>query len=334
MIPIFLTGLGCKNRCTFCNQSIATNSDFLEIKNIEKRVEESFFQVCLKDGEEIAFYGSNFTAINISEQLKVLSLIKEKFKGFDYSVRISTRPDFINKSELKLLYDMNVRTIELGVQSMDEGVLKSSNRYYTKEIVNKACSDIKEFNIKLSLHQMIGLPLSNIDKEIKTTKEIIDLRPNYVRIHPTLVLKDTALYEMYKRNEYKPLNLDEAVFQTEKVFSLYMNAGIKVIRTSLHPTDLLLESIIAGPWDPRFQELVYGLYLKNIIKNKLKEIAKGIKGKDKYPKKLNLIINPKDESALKGKKGSNYKSLIEELGFDEIDLILKTSQERGKISIS
>ncbi len=340
IIPIFLTGLGCSKEqpCVFCNQEFATSKTAVstdeEIKNriLSTLTEYLVEPQSLEYPIDIAFYGSTFTSLQFAYQKELLKYTQETFETLTQKsykthlkIRISTRPDQVRREELlDLKIRFNLEIVELGVQSMSDNVLLISRRGHTRKDVKRAVKDLREIGIQVSCHQMIGLPGSTIDNEIETAKDIIKLKPKYVRIHPTLVLRETVLEEMYRSGEYKPHPLIEAVDITEKVLRIYREAGIKVTRIGLHPSELLMDNIVAGPWHPAFRELVEGKYLLNEASKQLK---------DKKGMHINIRISPQDETYIRGEKNSNYKWLIDTFELSSLDIIKDTSLERGFLSV-
>ena len=87
----------------------------------------------------------------------------------------------------------------------------------------------------------------------RTAKKVIEIRPDTVRIYPTIVLMGTDLAGLFLDNKYKPQSLSEAVKMASKLYLMFTNAGIKVIRLGLH--SVKEEAFVAGPWHPAFSEL-------------------------------------------------------------------------------
>jgi len=200
-----------------------------------------------------------------------------------------------------------------------------SNRGHTKQDVVRATRDLTKIGLVFSCHQMIGLPGATVSDDLETTVEIVKLKPKYVRIHPTLVLKGTELECMYNRGEYKPLDLDEAVNTTEKAVRLYRSAGILVIRVGVHPSELLKESIVAGPWHPAFRELVESRYLMREASTEL-ALYEG--------QRVQLHISPQDETYVRGENNSNYNNLLDLFKLKDIVIVKDPKKPRGTISVS
>lgn len=302
-IPIFVPHKGCPNDCVFCNQKKITGAlKDITVEDVYNTIEEHL-KTLPKDNRiiEVAFFGGSFTGIDFDMQGQFLSAAHKYIKSGEIDgIRLSTRPDYIDRKILEQLRKYNVTTIELGVQSLDKDVLEMSNRGHTENDVYEAVKLIKEYGFSLGLQMMTGLPGDNNEKSIQTAKKILSLKPDFVRIYPTLVLKDTKLEEMYKNGEYSPQEIDDAVMLCKKLLLLFEEANISVIRISLQTTDEISPngSLVAGPFDSQFRELVESeIYfdkfmseLKNVVfKNAIihvntKEVSKAI-----GPKKSNII---------------------------------------------
>jgi histone acetyltransferase (RNA polymerase elongator complex component) len=260
-IPIFIPELACPNRCVFCNQrnisgAICQPSDSEILEIIEKRI------ATISPGSEveIGFFGGNFTGIPLAEQEHLLKLVQlYLLQGTVSSIRISSRPDYINQQRLGLLKNYNVKTIELGAQSLDEDVLRLSDRGHTIEDVRKASGMIIDNGFSLGLQMMIGLPGDSLEKSVQTAIEIVKLGATSTRIYPTLVIKDTELEILYLEGEYQPLSLDLAINWSKTLVPIFEKASVNILRLGLHPSEGLLygENLIAGPFHVSFAELVY-----------------------------------------------------------------------------
>ena len=141
VIPVFVPHLGCPNDCIFCNQkSISGQMKQITEEDVENTVKE--FLNSFKEEKlytEIAFFGGSFTGIDMELQEKLLKVAykyvkKKKVDG----IRISTRPDYIDKKKLKLIKKYGVKTIELGVQSTNDYILQKAKRGHTFADVKKA----------------------------------------------------------------------------------------------------------------------------------------------------------------------------------------------------
>lgn len=195
IIPIFVPHLGCPNDCIFCNQkSISGEQREVSAKEVKEQIE--FYLKSFKNKEnaivEVAFFGGSFTGIPQIKQEELLQTVQEYIKnGQVDSIRVSTRPDYINKEILKLLKKYKVHTIELGVQSSNDYILKRSKRGHTFEDVKKASKLIRKNGFCLGHQMMVGLPESTRLDELNTAKDLAKLKPKIVRIYPVLIIKNT-----------------------------------------------------------------------------------------------------------------------------------------------
>ena len=208
VIPVFIPHLGCPNDCSFCNQKSISGKSKMPTKEEVTQIIESYLENVKEEKTyiEIAFFGGSFTGIEIEKQKEYLEIANEYIKDKKINgIRISTRPDYINKDILKMLKKYNVRTIELGVQSTNDYILKRCDRGHTFEDVKNASKLIRRYMFRLGHQMMVGLPESTKLDEIRTAKDLIKLKPKIVRIYPVLVIKDTELENEYNRGEYEPL---------------------------------------------------------------------------------------------------------------------------------
>ena len=260
IIPVFVPHKGCPHMCSFCNQRYITGHiGDTTPEDVEKTVDMYLSTIDHeKNIIEIAFFGGSFTAIDIAEQTALLKRAKEykDAKRVD-AIRLSTRPDAVGDDILENLELYGVSKIELGVQSMCDDVLIKNGRGHTADDVRNAVARIRKYGFELGLQMMTGLIGSDDEKDIKTAEEIIALKPDFVRIYPTLVFENTELYERYRDGSYKPQTVLEAARLSAKLLDMFEKNGIKVIRVGLLVTeDEAKHHLKAGPYHPRFRELV------------------------------------------------------------------------------
>ena len=316
IIPIFVPHLGCPHDCVFCNQKkISGTLKPLSVNDIRKQIKDYIESAEDAASIEIAFYGGSFTGIDFSVQEELLSTANEFINEID-GIRVSTRPDFINERIIANLKKYNVKTVELGVQSMNNTVLEKSSRGHTAEDVAAASELIKRSGIELGIQTMPGLPGAERIDDIDTAREVIKLKPSIVRIYPTLVIRDTYLQELYNKGLYRPLELNDAVEITADLMDLYESNNITVIRVGLQPTENVTESsnggdVIAGPFHPAFRQLVDSLRVYRIIKDKLKLI-------NAESETLTISAGNYDISAVIGNRKDNIKKLKSEYGFKDV----------------
>ena len=322
IIPIFVPHLGCPNNCTFCNQKrISGQTKQVTAKDVKETID--YYLKNFKDNHkyvEVAFFGGSFTAIEKEKQIELLEAAQEYIKNKKVnSIRISTRPDCIDKEILKRMKKYHVKTIELGVQSTNNYILTRCKRGHTGEDVKKASKLIRRFGFILGHQMMVGLPESTKQDEINTAKELIKLRPKIVRIYPVLVIKDTQLADEYEKDEYIPLTVGQAVERCKEIVDLFNRNRINVIRIGLQNTEEISDSntekssVIAGPYHPAFRQLVEDSMWYDAIVNKIKKINDKVKKVKIIANDINVnnIIGHGKENMLKLKEIYNVDIVIE-----------------------
>ena len=269
-IPLFIPHLGCPNDCVFCNQrTISGHGDF-KIENARAEIEEALSTVSSETTAEIAFFGGSFTGIDRELMIALLELAEEYVRGGRIgSIRLSTRPDYIDGEILSILSKYSVKTVELGLQSFDEDVLIASKRGHGSECAKRACRAVKAAGFELIGQMMIGLPSSNAEKEMATARTICELGADGARVYPTVVFANTELACMSARGEYAPLELDDAVVRTKNVLDIFDRAGVPCIRVGLCASENLSDSskAVAGANHSAIGELAMSkLYFERICK--------------------------------------------------------------------
>jgi histone acetyltransferase (RNA polymerase elongator complex component) len=139
---------------------------------------------------------------------------------------------------------------------MSDEILRLSGRPHTVKETVDAVRVLKERSVRVGLQFMPGLPGDTEASILKTAEEIRDLAPDFVRVYPTVVLKDTPLERMYSRGDYAAWPLAEMVRVCKKVSRVFSEASIPIIRMGLHHSVELQERVVAGPYHPRFADLV------------------------------------------------------------------------------
>ena len=236
IIPIFVPHLGCPHDCIFCNQRKITNFiDALDEIDMRKNIEKYISYFKNKNIPiEIAFYGGSFTGLDINLMISYLSIAKDYInKGLVNSIRLSTRPDYINKEILEVLVKYNVKTIELGIQSMTQSTLDLNNRGHNVDCVYEASSLIKEYGINLGLQMMVGLYGDTFETVLNTAFKLSKINPDFVRVYPTLTIKDTELERLYYMKKYIPMSLEDSIYLCKYVYILFEYYNIPVIRLGL-----------------------------------------------------------------------------------------------------
>lgn len=262
IVPIFIPNQGCPHRCVFCEQEKITaeqkghvNGDRVT-RVIKTAVQSPRFD---RAHAEVAFYGGTFTSLKVQVIEELLGAVLPFLKnGTVQGIRVSTRPDSLDPEKLALMKRGGVKTVELGVQSMDDHVLGLSERGHTARDSGKAVAFLKDLGFQVGVQLMPGLPGDSRDVFLSTVEKVIGLEPDMARLYPALVIKGTGLARMYESGEYTPLGLSEAIEICAESCRMLESVGIPVIRIGLmtSPTLLMQGEILAGPWHRTFGFLV------------------------------------------------------------------------------
>ena len=324
IIPVFIPHAGCPHQCAFCNQTLIVDrpEDMPSKEDVSADITRflSYHQP-YHETPQISFYGGTFLGIGEEWILKFLG-VAEKFvsKGLAASIRFSTRPETITPGTLDLIQGFPVKTIELGVQSMDDTVLQLSQRGHTALDTRRAVSLLKERGYDIGLQMMIGLPGQNESSALATAREIAGLQPDSVRIYPTIVLKNSRLESWYQNGTYEPLSLDAAVTQTKNLYGFFQDKQIPVIRMGLQASESLDSdgAILAGPYHPAFGHLVLSAIFFDKAEYLLQRLDPGLD-------KLILRVHPRNESRMRGLHNRNIKRLKHRFSIDKITVQLDSS---------
>ena len=266
-LAFFVPHLGCPHACVFCDQkSISGESKPPTPAEVTALCDRMLPEH--GSNTEIAFFGGSFTAIP-RETMTALLAAAHPFveSGRAAGIRVSTRPDAVDPERLQLLAAYGVTAIELGAQSMDDGVLRQNGRGHTAEDVRKAARLIREAGFQLGLQMMLGM-YGEADAKLcaeHTAAEFLALSPDTVRIYPTVVVEGTPLAALYRRGDYLPLSVEAAVEIAAPLMQRFREAGVQVIRVGLHSEQSLQQSLLAGPFHPAFGELCEGRILRDAL---------------------------------------------------------------------
>lgn len=263
-IPIFVPHEGCGHDCAFCNQRTITGEAVAPTISEARNIIENYISGGSGAGDTIAFFGGSFTGIDMDMQRAYLALAHEYLqRGAVGGIRLSTRPDYIDEERLGLLKEYGVTNIELGAQSMDDGVLRAVNRGHSADDVRRASALILDHSFTLGLQMMTGLPTDTPEKAAATAREFVRLGATETRIYPTLVMEHTELATLLKSGEYVPQSVEEAAELGAELYGIFRRAGVKVLRIGLSDSEGLKQGCLAGPYHPAMGELVRSRYVRN-----------------------------------------------------------------------
>jgi len=332
IIPIFIPHAGCPHQCVFCNQVSITGVKQNTVRPDQfRRQIRQFLEYKKEDRKpvQIAFFGGNFLGLEQEEIKSWLELAGEFVsQGLVDGIRFSTRPDTIDTRRLDILENYPVATVELGVQSMNDQVLALAGRGHFASDTIRAVEDLKKRQLDIGLQMMVGLPGDSEARALVTARRIADLDPDFVRIYPTVVVENSRLAQWFKKGQYVPLSLEDAVTLVKKIYLLFKQEDIDVIRMGLQATeDLGNDSfVLAGPYHPAFGHLVYS----EIFWDKALAAIQSIK----YVKDtLTIFVNPRSISKIRGLNNSNIKKLKKRYHFKLIEVVPDSSLAEEEVNI-
>ena len=333
VIPIFISHQGCPHRCIFCDQHTITGHSVPENQPVSPATVKETIEQWLnhprkerRNEVQVAFYGGSFTGLSIDRQKELLGAVKSYIDlGKVNSIRISTRPDYIDEKTIALLQEYFVSIVELGIQSLDMRVLDASARGHSVQQSESAILLLRAKGFTVGAQLMCGLPGDSACKLMATTKRVAALSPDFIRIYPTLIIKGSGLEKLYLQGAYRPLTLSKAIALCSGMKAVFDQHGIKVVRMGLQPSEELAEKVVAGPYHPAFGELVISRVLFKQSRKLLHQIRQTGK---KY-----LSMAAADESAFRGQNNVNVKRLAGLGLLDGIELVFDKDQARNSVMV-
>ena len=272
---------------------------------MEKEIDSALTTLDGFDGEiQIAFFGGSFTGIERGLMTRLLQIAEGYIKrGLVSSIRLSTRPDYINDGILEILASFGVTNIELGIQSMNDRVLALNKRGHTAKESREAMLKVSESGFKLTGQMMTGMYGASPEDEILTAEEIVKGGAESARIYPTVTFRDTALEKLFCEGLYTPPTLDETIERGAAVYRILEKAGVKVIRIGLQSSEgLHTDKVVAGDYRDALGEMI-------LSRVRLLEMKDYFSSKD-----TDTIFVPRDLlSQYIGQKRCNVQELEKEL---------------------
>ena len=305
-VPIFIPHVGCPNDCVFCNQRKISGKINFEKTSVHEELAHAFSTVDGTVPAQIAYFGGSFTGIDRREMVELLEIANAYIDcGKCDSIRISTRPDYINREILDILRSYRVSAVELGIQSTDEAVLSVCRRGHTKEDSFRASYLIKEYGMEFIGQMMVGLPNGTEENERQTAEDICNMGADGARIYPTVVFEETALAELTRKGEYLPLTTETSVLRAANALSVFIEHDVPVIRIGLQSGEALEQGIgvVAGGYHPAVGELAYARCFRHLLESELLRL-------DAVGKFAVVQAHPSDVSKVIGQRGENRNYLI------------------------
>lgn len=323
-IPVFIPHLGCPNDCVFCNQRSISGKIKFDPDSVVDEINTVLSTIDDGKDVEIAFFGGSFTGIDRKLMTYLLDVAQKYIdEGKVSSIRLSTRPDYINEEILAILKNYTVKTIELGIQSMDDVVLAECKRGHLSYQTVKACKSVKEAGFALIGQMMIGLPGATVESEKMTAEMICQMGADGARVYPTVVFYETELCEMSKLGKYIPLELDDAVYRTKEVLKIFDRYNVPCIRVGLCASENLSseESVYGGANHSAIGELAIG----EIFFEKMDVVLDYASKCSRLPQKPTIYVAKGCTSKAIGQKRKNITRLCQKYSIYDIKILEKNS---------
>ncbi len=326
VIPIFIPHLGCPHDCLFCNQQKISGENRQDItpESVNSTIDEWLPRARNKSKVQVAFFGGSFTCLPLAQQIGYLETVQPYIRSGEVDeIRLSTRPDCISSEIIEILKKYHVKVIELGVQSFDDTVLIKSIRGHNAAQCEEALQLLKSEGFTVGLQFMAGLPGETTRSFIKGIHRVAKLKPEFIRLYPVLVIKDSGLEKLYHEKMYSPLSLRKAIALAARTYEILSAAEVAIVRFGLQPSEELKDSVIAGPYHPAFGELVQSrTWLKRI------RAQCNLLGEDET---LSVYVSHREISAVVGHKKRNIKRL-QDLGFvGRFEIVAEKKLPRGTV---
>ncbi len=333
VVPVFISHAGCPHRCVFCNQKIVTSHSPLapHPELIDAALDTYLASSPRRHARiEISFYGGNFLGLPQDTVQQLLGTAQAHVdSGRVDALRFSTRPDTVDSRSLAAIAPFNVGTVEVGVQSMDDAVLVRVLRGHSLNASRRAVALLKGTGYRVGVQLMVGLPAESEEGLARTLAATAEMRPDFVRIYPTLVLPDSVLAGWHQAGRYTPLSLPQAVARTKKMFSFFYRRRIPVVRMGLQPTDRLSAAVakgeVAGPYHPAFGHLVHETLFLEAASRMLNRAI---------PSTATVIkVHPGRISAMRGLGNANIVYLTVHFGLNQLAVVGDERLTAAAISI-
>lgn len=310
VVPFFIPHLGCPHRCVFCDQEKIAGAPGRLPAAAEIRARISQYRESAQGRElEVAFFGGTFTSLPKDDQHSLLGPLQPLLAaGAVKGVRLSTRPDAVDAETAVFLKKLGVGTVELGVQSMDEEVLRLSHRGHSAADVERAVAALQLAGLSVGIQLMPGLPGDSAERSLASLDRVLWLKPSFLRIYPTLVISGTELADRYLAGGYIPLALDQAVSLCKAMLVEARRAAVPVIRLGLQPTAELDSPgvVLAGPYHAAFGQLVESELCYDVMSEMAARVPDG--------SRVSFAVSPGRVSDLVGQKRGNLARLHERFG--------------------
>jgi histone acetyltransferase (RNA polymerase elongator complex component) len=303
-VPFFISHQGCPHTCVFCDQRAISNSsgDIPTVEEILAKI-GTWRGTAGERPLEAAFFGGTFTALPVAVQDNLLQPLQGLLaSGEISSVRISTRPDYIDDATVSRLARKGVTIIELGVQSMDDEVLDLSVRGHSAADSEAAIRCIRDGGLTVGAQLMPGLPGDTPSKSFHSLQRVIAAGADFLRFYPVIVLRGTALARRFQSGDYVPLTVEAGVQLCKVLLHESMLAAVPVIRIGLQADEGLNKTtVLGGCWHPSLGRLTRSELYYDLLCTLLSDTPAGLP--------CTILCHPSRVSEVTGQGRINLKRL-------------------------
>lgn len=332
IIPVFIPHAGCPHRCVFCDQTAITRAPASppSVPAVRTTIQR-YLEYPRKAGRrvEIAFFGGNALGLS-SPALEALMEEADRHvrQGPVDAIRFSTRPETVTPQNLLRIAPFGVKTVEIGAQSMNDRVLAAVHRGHTAEDTRRAVARLRRNGYNVGLQMMVGLPGQSPEDAMETGRRLADLNPDFVRIYPTVVFRNSPLARWVAEGRYRPLTLAEAVAQVKALYTLFRARGIAVSRMGIQGSDVLEQAgdILDGPYHPAFGHLVHAERFFDLAVAVLENTDAAGRGA------ATLTVHPANLSRLRGQKNENVHRLKKRFSLERLRVKTDASLPQDRVA--
>ncbi len=217
---------------------------------------------------------TNLDSIKYSSTLQEAIKKNETAENRIIGLTIETRPEFATDENCRMWRELWVTRLEMWVQSMYDDILEANHRWHTVQQIREAIHKLRQYGFKFSIHIMPGLYGYTYEKDLWTFQKIYSdpyLKPDEIKFYPTSVVKNTILYDLYEKGEYKPLTID------------YIQKLIKQTFLEIIPPYTRIKRLIR---DIPATEITAGSNITNLSQLTHNELKKELKSNPDKAKKL------------------------------------------------
>lgn len=204
------------------------------------------------------FVKSCYDALNgaVSGSLESAKALNERSRIRNVGFTIETKPDYCRESHVDTMLEYGVTRVEIGVQSLRERVYRIVNRGHNFDDVLEAFRAARDAGLKIAAHMMPGLPTVSPQEDIEDFGRLFEdpnLRPDMLKVYPSLVLRDTPLYDQYAAGSYVPYTEAEMI----RVLATAKAAVPEWVRIMRVQREIPSDDIVAGPRHGNLRQMVH-----------------------------------------------------------------------------